>query len=570
MKKSRKEKETRASQAKPQAAKPGFSWSRWWPWLAALGGLLVVFQVYGPALRGEFVFDDRTAPFFAPRLSDNISDWVGRYRPMLMLSFWLDYRLAHGNDPGRYHETSVLLHFFTSALVSLIVAKLAEWAGVAGKMRATLAVFAGAVFLLHPLQTESVAYVSERAEALSVMFYYAAFAVFLYKREESITLWRSLAIVLLFGGAIASKEHTLTLPVLLLLTDYFWSRGGIRKNFWLYGLFAVAGAAGSLLVLRIVRESNTAGFHLRDLTPATFFFTQCRVIWSYIRLFFLPVGQNIDPDVAVSHSIVDHGAIFGLIALVALVAAAWIYRKQFPLASFGIFVFLLLIAPTSSFVPLADVMAERRAYLPLLGLLLVCCEFLRRLQFTHVVWASAAAIVLCSVLTSKRAEVWSSPLALWSDSVEKSPNKYRPRFQLAYAQYEQQQCAASANSYETASHMRKIQLDLLVNWGLSLDCAGRWQEAIEKLDQALDYRNTAHIHTQIAAVYAKHEHVPDALQQLATAEKLDPAFDITYYYRGNIYQMMGDRPAAMREYQHALALNPQNQPARLALDQIRR
>ena len=564
-------KKSRKLDVKPQApARREFSWSRWWPWLASLAALIAVFQVYGPALSGAFVFDDRNAGFFAPGLNESVTSWVGRNRPLLMLTFWIDYRIAHGNDPAQYHQTSLLLHFFTSVFAGLIVAKLVEWAGVTGKMRAALGVFAGAIFLLHPLQTESVAYVSERAEALSVMFYYAAFAMFLYKRGESITPARSIAIVLLFGAALASKEHTLTLPALLLLTDYFWSRGGLRKNAWLYGIFAVAGAAGSVIVLRVIRESNTAGFNLRELTPATFFFTQCRVIWDYIRLFFLPVGQNIDHDVAVSHSILDHGAIFGLLALVALVAAAWIYRKQFPLASYGVFVFLLLIAPTSSFVPLSDVIAERRTYLPLIGLLLICCEFLRRIHFTQVVWASAAAAALCSVLTYKRAEVWSSPLALWQDSAAKSPEKYRPQFQLAYAQYELQRCADSAKNYELASHMGPIQQDLLVNWGLSLDCAGQWQEAIGKLDQAKQFKDTAHVHSQIAAVYAKHQHVQEALQQLAIAEKLDPSFDVTYFYRGNIYQMAGDRAAAVREYRHALALNPQNQPARTALEQISR
>ncbi|HLH38020.1 MAG TPA: tetratricopeptide repeat protein [Bryobacteraceae bacterium] len=565
MKKSRKIKE------KPQAAaKPGFPWRRWWPWLAGAAALIVVFQVYGPALRGAFVFDDRNAGFFAPGRNESATTWVGRIRPLLMLSFWIDYRFAHGNDPGQYHQTSVLLHFFTSVFAALIVAKLAEWAGAAEKMRSALALFAGSIFLLHPLQTESVAYVSERAEALSVMFYYAAFAVFLYKRGESITLARSLAIVLLFGAAIASKEHTLTLPALLLLTDYFWSRGGVRKNASLYGMFAVAGAAGAAMVLRVIGESKTAGFNLREMSPAAFFFTQCRVVWDYIRLFFLPFGQNIDHDVATSHTLLEHGAILGLLALIALVAAAWSYRKQFPLASYGIFVFLLLIAPTSSFVPLSDAIAERRAYLPLIGLLLVCCEFLRRLRFEQVVWTSVAAAVFCSVLTYKRAEVWSSPLALWQDSVAKSPEKYRPRFQLAYAQYELGRCADAAKNYELASHMAPVQPDLLVDWGLSLDCAGRWEEAITKLNQALQFKDTAHVHSQIAAVYARHQHVPEALRELAAAEKLDPSFDVTYLYRGNIYRMMGDRPAAVREYQHALALNPRNDPARIALEQIGR
>ena len=573
MKKSRKQKEAkpqtapkRESSAAPEAA----LWSRWWPWLAALVGLIVVFQVYGPALNGEFVFDDRTAPFFSPHLTDRFSAWVGQLRPMLMLSFWIDYKIAGGNDPGRYHQTGLLLHFVASVLISLIVAKLAEWAGVAGKMRAALGVFAGAIFLLHPLQTESVAYVSERAEALSVMFYYAAFAVFVYKPGESITLARSLAIVALFGAALASKEHTLTLPALILMTDYFWSRGGLKKNIRLYAIFAVAGAAGAVVVWRVIFASNTAGFHLREITPATYFFTQCRVVWNYIRLFFLPVGQNIDPDVALSHSIFEHGAILGLLALAALLAGAWIYRKKFPLASFGVFVFLLLVAPTSSFVPLTDVMAERRAYLPLAGLLLVCCEFLRRLKFNQVVWTGAAAIALCCLLTYKRAEVWSTPLALWSDAVEKSPAKYRPRFQLAYAQFEVQDCADSAKSYATASHLGPVQPDLLVDWALALDCAGQWQQALAKLQQALTSLNTAAVHTQIAKVYAEHQHLPEALDELNQAQRLDPGFDVTYYYRGNIDAMKGDRPAAIREYQRALALNPQNQPARTALAQISR
>ncbi len=569
MKKSRKQKE-----AKPQGnisvAHGAGSWSRWWPWLAALAGFVVVFQVYGPALNGEFVFDDRTAPFFSPHFTDQFSAWVGRYRPMLMLTFWLDYKIAGGVDPARYHQTGLLFHFVTSVLISLIVAKLAEWAGVAGKMRAALGVFAGAIFLLHPLQTESVAYVSERAEALSVMFYYAAFAVFVYKPGQSITLARSLAIVALFGAALASKEHTLTLPALILMADYFWSRGGLKKNLPLYAIFTVAGAAGAVVVWRVIFASNTAGFHLREITPAIFFFTQCRVLWSYIRLFFLPVGQNIDPDVPLSHSIIEHGAILGLLALIALVAGAWIYRKKFPLASFGVFVFLLLIAPTSSFVPLTDVMAERRAYLPILGLLLVCCEFLRRLKFDQVVWTAAAAIAICCVLTYKRAEVWSTPLALWSDAVEKSPEKYRPRFQLAYAQFELQHCADSAKSYEVASHLGPIQPDLLVDWALSLDCAGQWQQALAKLQQALASLNTAAVHTQLAKVYAEHQHLPEASQQLDQAERLDPSFDVTYYYRGNIDAMNGDRAAAIREYQHALALNPQNQPARAALAQMSR
>ena len=86
------------------------------------------------------------------------------------------------------------------------------------------------------------------------------------------------------------------------------------------------------------------------------------------------------------------------------------YRKSFPLASFGIFVFLLLIAPTSSIVPIRDVQAEHRLYLPFIGLILVCAEFLRRLNFQRVIVVGVALLAICAVLTYQRNRVWSSSL----------------------------------------------------------------------------------------------------------------------------------------------------------------
>src|SRR5260370_1233316 len=146
-------------------------------------------------------------------------------------------------------------------------------------------------------------------------------------------------------------------------------------------------------------------------------------------MFVLPYGQNVDPDVPLSPGPLDHGAIIGLVALVAAVAAAWTYRKRWPLASFGVLVFLLLLAPTSSLVPIRDVLAERRLYLPFLGLVLVCLEFLRRLELKPMLAASAAVLALAMALTWQRAAVWGSPLALWQDAAAQSPQHHRPQLQ---------------------------------------------------------------------------------------------------------------------------------------------
>jgi hypothetical protein len=543
----------------------------WWKWGAALAALLVAFAVYGPALNGAFVFDDRYMPFLQPALADlPLSLWVSGVRPLLMVSFWTDYQIGK-TDPSSYHATNVIFHFVTSLLVVFIVARLLELTGVAGRMRALLAVAAGAVFLLHPLQTETVAYVTSRSDAMSVMFYYAAFAVFLYCRTERMSLWRAIAVAVLFACAAGIKEHTLTLPVLLVATDYWFRLGGIRKHWILYALLLVCGILGGLWVLRVLGGADTAGFHVAGLTPTMYFFTECRVVWTYVRMFVLPFGQNVDPDVPLSASLFDHGAILGLLAWIAVAVAAWVYRKRFPLAAFGVLVFFLLIAPTSSIVPIRDVQAERRVYLPMLGLLLVCVEFARRAKFRQLAWGGAAVASVLAVLAYQRNEVWAGPLPLWTDAAAKSPNKMRPHFQLAFAhQFEERRYDEAAREYEIAARIGPVDDLLLVDWALALDAMGREDEAAVRLRQAAALAPSAHIYTQLGMVFAKHRRYQEALDALATAERLDPGFVITYVYRGKLYEQSGDAAAAAREYQRALAIEPGNAEAIEGLRRVSR
>jgi len=571
-------KRNRPQETKPQpdiARKPGPApkHDTWWMWVAGFASLVAVFQVYAPALNGAFVLDDLYLPFLTDPAQSSAAIFHSS-RPLLAVSFWADNRLQGNSDPFLFHATNVLLHFGVAVLAALIAAKLLEWANVTGKLRAALSVFSGALFLLHPVQTESVAYVASRSENLSVLFYYAAFAVFLYRPgaegdadRTRMTWLRAVAIVALFGAAVSSKEHALTLPVLLVATDYFWNRGGIRANRNLYALLALAGIVGGFAVWSVLRHADTAGFHVEGLTPATYFFTQCRVIWTYIRMFFLPFRQNVDPDVAISGSLIEHGAILGLAAVIALAAAAWIFRKRYPLAAFGFFLFLLLLAPTSSFIPIRDVQAEHRLYLPFLGLVLVCLEGLRRLRFSQVVWTGTIALAACCVLTYQRNAVWAAPLDLWKDSVAKSPNKYRPRFQLAYAEYQDGKCEDASRDFEAGSHLGSNDQVLLTDWALALDCAGRWQEAIEKLKSSAALVDGSHVHTQLAMVYAKHGQTLAALAELDTAEKLNPSNEMIHVYRGDIDLKGGDRAGAEREFRRALTLNPANRAARDGLVQ---
>src|ERR1700676_4440726 len=138
-------------------------WPPWWYWLIGLGSLFMVFEAYEPALHSPFVLDDLFLPYAEAPPPATLLRWVNLQRPLLMFSYWVDYQMG-ASDPHVYHTDNVLLHFLVSIVAMSIAARLLEWAGVAGSMRRTLAVFSGMLFLLHPLQTESVAYVASRSE----------------------------------------------------------------------------------------------------------------------------------------------------------------------------------------------------------------------------------------------------------------------------------------------------------------------------------------------------------------------------------------------------------------------
>lgn len=551
------------------APAPGF---RVKPWHCAAGLLLALFfvlEVYGPALRAPFVFDDLYLPFQDPNFQQLPLPSVLRWglRPLLMAGFLLNYR-AFGLDPFYYHLINVLFHTGSAVLVVFIVRKLLKHAGADGWTRDAVSVFSGALFLLHPLATESVSYVASRSEAQSLFFFYAAFLVFLYRRSAAVSFTNAFFVLLLFGAAVLTKEHAAVLPALLLLADYYWNPGfsfaGIKRNWRLYApILAVAPMAG-IFVWRVLRTSETAGFTVKDLPWFQYLFTQFRAIWVYIRLFFVPYGQNLDWDYPVSRTLLDHGAIFGLIGLVLLIAAAIRYRRRFPLASFGILAFLLLLAPTSSVVPIKDTLAERRAYLPMIGMLCVVAEFAARWRPSRPQWIAALSgvLVIAGLLTWNRNQAWTGPIALWQDSVSKAPQNARSRFQLAFAYYQENRCDEAAREYEATSRITPNDVRLLVNWALALDCLNRQGEAIGKLLQAVSIEKDGHAYSILGLLYAKQKRNAEAHEALDMAIRLNPGDETSYIYRGNLFALSGEYEKAVDNYRVALRINPASQYAR--------
>jgi protein O-mannosyl-transferase len=549
-----------------------------WVWIygaAALAALLAAFEVYWPAIRGPFLLDDMSLIYMYPNAAQiPFSNWAHQLRPLLMVTFWANFQQSGAQSTFGYHMLNVFLHFFNAIFTLVIVRRVLGWAAVEEVRARILAFFAAGLFLLHPLQTESVSYIASRSETLSVFFVLAALAVFVTRSGRAASIPRIVALLALFAAAALSKEHTAVLPAVLLLTDYYWnfefSPSTIVRNWKIYVPIAAGAAFFGAYILRILRNNGTAGFQIQGLAWYQYFFTQCRVIWDYVRLYVFPFGQNLDPDVEISRNILAHGAVVGLAALIAVSVLAWIYRQRFPIGSYGWFMFLILLAPTSSFVPILDPMAERRLYLPFIGLLLITVEFVRRWTPSPNAFAAALALVLVveGGLTYQRNLLWGSEVAIWKDTVDKSPRKMRPRFQLALADFHAGDCAESVNEYQRTAELEKPGYDLLLDWGLAYDCAGNTAQAIAKLEQAVTLHPSAHTYSQLGREYGKAGNYPEALQALATAQKLDPRFAMTYYTLGNVHQAEGDLARARDDYQKVLRIDPNNEPAREALARL--
>lgn len=565
--KAAKHRPAKIEQAQPQ--------SRLWVW--ALGGfaLLAALAAYWPAVNGPFVFDDEYLPFRDPGfLESGIRSLSPTARPLMNLSFWLNLKFF-GSEPFSYHVVNILLHFVNGGLVFLAIRKILEMAKVEESRRMPLAVFAAGVFLLHPVQAESVAYVAGRSESFSLVFFLSSFTLFLYKREGGIGWLPAMGVIALFGCAFLSKEHTAVLPALLLWTDWWFAEkrawDAVRANWRLYAPMAAMSAVGVWVVWRVLMAANTAGFGMKNLTWYEYFYTQWRAVWVYLRLFVLPVGLNADYGFPISRTPLEHGSLVGLLALAALVGVAFHYRKRFPLAFYGLVVFLLLLAPTSSIVPIKDAVAERRLYLPFAGLLLVVCDFARGLTISRGSQLAAGGILLIlGGLTHARAEVWSDPVRLWQDTIARSPGNSRAHFHLAMVYFEQQRYEEALKKFEDAAQTGQTEYTytLLIDWGLTYDALGRTEKALEKFRAAAKIENTAHAHSLIGMCLAKLKEPGAALEELDRAIALDPGYDNGYTYRGNVYRMLNELERAEKDYRKALEINPNSEAARQNLEAV--
>jgi protein O-mannosyl-transferase len=246
-------------------------------------------------------------------------------------------------------------------------------------------------------------------------------------------------------------------------------------------------AAARLFYAGRVTQGSGFAFDLGPITPATYLLTQARSLWEYLRLLAVPVGLNFDPDFALSRGF-DTATTLAWVALAGAVAAAAFYLRKQP-HLYWFLGGLLLLVPTSSFVPLADLIAERRMYLPLVSFSLFLAflfdQALKSAPSAKRLALFALALLLTS-LSFGRSQVWRSEQSLWRDTVSKSPGKARPKLQLARALAENGPAATPERLalLQQAREIEPANPDVALEMGVFQLQAGSPAEALAEFDHA--------------------------------------------------------------------------------------
>jgi protein O-mannosyl-transferase len=492
-----------------------------------LAAFVVELNLYSASLAAPFVFDDFTLPF-QQKYSQLFLKAISGMRPFLMLTYWLNASVSSHSQLG-YHLVNLLIHAVNTGLVFLVISQLLTLSGGMRERTIRVASAVGAaVFLIHPLQTESVSYIAGRSESLAALFVLLAYVVFLYRRHESIS-WLETAIVLaLFALGVTTKENAVSLAGMLALTDVFWPRAfstqGLRKNWRLYAAMAVGLVAALWEVFRILAKAPSAGFSLPGLTWYQYGFTQARAFFTYLRLAVIPLGQSIDHDYPVSHTVLQYGAIFYLAALAGLIALCYAWRRRYPLACFGFFLTLILLAPTSSIVPIIDPLVERRMYLPLVGLILIACEIAKHIRIRPSTGYAVlgAMLLMFYVLCYQRNLLWADPYRLWAEAAQASPGKARPYANLVDQLVEERRCSLAVPYLQRAEQALPNDYLVEVAWGRTLECMGQKDAALRKLLRAAQIQPSSEVYRLIGLLYGEMGKPDEAGAALQRAVDLDP------------------------------------------------
>ncbi len=572
------------------------SWPTWSTLLAAGAIIAAAVATYWNSLDGEFMFDDRVWIVENPSikhlwpLGDVLlpadAAHVGG-RPIVSLSLAMNYALG-GLDVRGYHVVNLAIHICAALVLfgvvrrTLTLPKLRDRFGGAATL---LAAIVALVWAVHPIQTEAVSYVIQRAEALVGLFYLLTLYCFIRgaavadgsglnnprlttHRSPITLLWYFACCTACFLG-MATKEVMVSAPLVLLLYDRTFVSGSFHEAFIRRWRLYLA-LAGTWLVLAWVLvatsfHADTTGLGVERFTPWTYLMTEPAVLLSYLRLAIWPDRLCFAYDLMPPHSLAE--VIAPALAMMAHLGLTIWSLVRWPAWGFLGAAFFLILAPTSSFVPILDAAFEHRMYLPLAALaaLVVIGGFalVERNSFRST-WPPLALTVLAAAMivslgwaTVARNRAYQSEYAIWQDTVEKRPGNPRAHYSVARALSRQGKAEAAIAEYRKTLELAPTYAEAYQNWGRELALQGKLDEAIELFREAVRVQpRYPQGHFNLAHALAIHGQSDEAVEHYRIAVRLEPKYVEAHNNLGLLLAAQGRLAEAEAELQAAINADP--------------
>ncbi|HJQ83621.1 MAG TPA: tetratricopeptide repeat protein, partial [Candidatus Binatia bacterium] len=533
--------------------------------VAGLALVLLTLVAYLPALRGGFVWDDdayvtanralRTAGGLARIWLEPGA--VPQYYPLTFTTFWAEYRLW-GASPAGYHATNVLLHGLGAVLLWRVLLCLA----VPG------AWLAAALFAVHPVHVESVAWITERKNVLAGVLYLGA--ALAYLRAASPTgspLVRPrlyAAALALFAGALLAKTVACSLPVALGLV-LWWKRGRLgRRELAPLVPFLVLGLALALVTVWVERHHVGArGVHW-DLSLVERTLVAGRALWFYaaklvfpVRLTFVYPRWRIDAG-APAHYLFP-------LAAIAAVALLWGARRRLgtgPLVAIAFFAATLV--PALGFFDVYPMrysfVADHFQYHASMGpLALAAALFATGVRVPAARAAVAGGVLaLLAVLTWRQAGAYRDAATLWEDTLAKNPGAAMAHVNLGMLRHGEGRAEEAATHFRAALALDPTDAEVHTDLGMALAAAGRTDDALAAFAEALrlDPRD-ARTHNNRANTLAAQGRTADSIAAYEDAIRLDPRYADAHGNLANVLALAGRTDEAIVHYGDALRLDPE-------------
>ena len=534
-------------------------------WLFFVALIAAVFLVYQPAWQGGFIWDD-SGHVTRPELRS----WYGLFRiwfdlgatqqyyPLLHSAFWVQYWLW-GDATLGYHLVNILLHAMAAVMVALILRRL-EIPG---------AFLAAAIFALHPVHVESVAWITELKNTLSAVFYLGSAMVYLrfdQQRRTPLYLWA----LGLFVLGLLSKTVTATLPAALLVI-FWWQRGRLswRKDVLPLLPFFLLGAAAGIFTAWVERTLIGAQGSEFAIPALERILIAGKAIWFYLGKLFWPANLIFIYPRWVTSQAAAWQYLFPAAAF-ALVVALWALRRRWrgPLA--GLLFFVGTLFPVLGFFNvypfIYSFVADHFQYLASLGIITLVAAGIAMLLKRLQLWRRPAGYAICvlllltlATLTWRQSRMYTDIMTLYQTTIDLNPTCSMAYNNRGIIYNDLGNYKQAIEDYGRAIEINPGFAEFYINRGVAYYFLGNYKQAIEDYGRAIEIKpGNAQAYNNRGNAHARLGNYKQAIEDYGRAIEINPRLAEAYYNRSITYKGLGNYKQAMEDYDRAIKIRQAN------------